>query len=190
MRRVAGSWKLIDACLKQHAPAAFRALRPPATRTAVATLERTLGVKLPAAVVTSYRVHDGMRDTTETLNNFHRPLAVREIAFYWRLSLTYPWDAPGPKFGHAKRIKADLRWRAKWVPLMVTAGGDLMGLDFDPGPAGKRGQLFLWANYGSPSPYVIAGSFREWLDRLATELAAGRFRYTCEDGLQIDPRLG
>lgn len=149
-----------------------------------------MGVTLPMAVRTSYQVHDGMQNTAETLNNFHRLLPLREIVTYWRLCLKYPWDVPGPKLSHAKRIKSDLRWRPKWVPLLVTAGGDLIGLDLDPGPAGQRGQLFCWANYGSHAPYVIAGSFREWLDRLATELAAGRFRYTCEDGLQLDPQLG
>jgi cell wall assembly regulator SMI1 len=147
-------------------------------------------VTLPAAVRESYLVHNGMRDTPETLNNFHRLLTLREIVQRRRLALLYPWDEPGPPFAHAKRIKTDLRWRPKWVPLMVTAGGDLMCLDLDPGPAGKWGQMFCWYLYGGPRMQVTAGSFREWLDRLATEYEAGRFTYTDEDGVTLDSRLG
>lgn len=190
MRRVKSSWRVIDAVFQEHIPAAFRSLRPPATATAIAKLERTVGVNLPASVVSSYRVHDGMRDTPETLNNFYRLLTLREVVRNRRLTLRYPWDKPGPPFAHAKRIKTDLRWRPKWVPLMVAAGGDLVCLDLDPGPAGKRGQMFRWYLYGGPRMRVMAGSFREWLDRLATEYEAGRFNYTDEDGVTLDLKLG
>lgn len=192
MRRVKSSWAVIDAVFKEWIPAAFRALRPPATPAAIVRVEKKLGVTLPAAVRESYLVHNGMRNTPETLNNFHRLLTLREVVFYWQLCLRFPWDESVrmPKYGHAGRIKTDLRWRLKWVPLMVEAGGDLMCLDLDPGPAGKRGQMFQWYNYGSTRMRVMAGSFREWLDRLATELDAGRFKYTDVDGLQLDLRLG
>jgi cell wall assembly regulator SMI1 len=146
-------------------------------------------VRLPPAVAASYRIHNGMRDTAETLNNFHRLLTLREIVSHRRLALLHPWGRPEPLFSHANRIKSDLRWRPKWVPLMVTAGGDLMALDLDPGPAGRKGQLFRWYNNGATRLRVLAGSFREWLDRLATEYAAGRFRYTEEDGVRLDPSL-
>jgi cell wall assembly regulator SMI1 len=192
MRRVKSSWRVIDAVLKEQIPAAYRTFCPPASAAAIAKLEHTLGVKLPACVVSSYLVHDGMRDTPETLNNFHRLLTLPEIASYRRLCLQYPWDESVrmPKYGHAGRIKTDLRWRPKWVPLMVSAGGDLVCLDLDPGPAGTRGQVFRWYNYGSTHMRVMAGSFREWLDRLATEYEAGRFSYTDEDGVTLDLKLG
>lgn len=189
MRRVKGSWRVIETVFEEHIPAAFRALRPPATRTAVGKLERTLGVKLPQGVVSSYLVHDGMRDTPETLNNFHRLLRLNEIPYWWRLCLLYPWDRPEPEYAHAKRIKSDLRWRRRWVPLTVTAGGDTMCLDLDPGPAGRRGQVFRWYANGATRLRVMAGSFAEWLDRLATEYEAGRFTYTAADGVTLDLRL-
>jgi uncharacterized protein len=193
MRRVAKSWELIRARFKEHSHSTFLALRPPATKAAITKLEQTLGVKLPAAVRQSYLTHDGMTDVGwPTLSNYHRLLPLKGIGRCHKLALSYPWDEPNPReLGDKGRIKNDLRWRAKWVPLLDEAGGDLIGLDLDPGPEGTRGQLFRWANYGSPDPYVIAGSFAEWLDRLATELEHYRFTFTDYGALQLnDDNLG
>jgi cell wall assembly regulator SMI1 len=193
VRRVANSWKLIRARFKEHAHSTFLALRPPATKTAIAKLERSLGVKLPAAVRQSYLIHDGMTDAGwPTLSNYHHLLPLQNVAGQYRITMSNPWDDPNPrKLGDKGRIKTDLRWREKWVPLLDEAGGDLIGLDLDPGPEGTRGQLFRWANYGSPAPYVIAASFAEYLDRLATELEHYRFTFTDYGALQLkDDTLG
>jgi len=193
MRRVEKSWKMIRARFKEHSHSTFLALRPPARTVAIVKLEQTLGVTLPAAVRHSYLIHDGMSAAGwHTLSNYHRLLPLRNVSGQWRMTLQYPWDCPNPrKVGDKGRMKTDLRWREKWVPLLDEAGGDLIGLDLDPGPEGERGQLFRWANYGSPAPYVIATSFVEWLDRLATELEHYRFTFTDYGSLQLkDDTLG
>jgi cell wall assembly regulator SMI1 len=42
---------------------------------------------------------------------------------------------------------------------METVGGDLTVLDLDPGPSGKKGQIFPWYNNGSTPMRVVAESF-------------------------------
>jgi hypothetical protein len=49
--------------------------------------------------------------------------------------------------------------------------------------------VFRWYGNGATPLRVLAGSFREWLDRLATEYEAGRYTYTAEEGITLDPRL-
>jgi hypothetical protein len=58
---------------------------------------------------------------------------------------------------------------------METVGGDLTVLDLEPGPSGKKGQIFSWYNNGSTTMEVVADSFPAWLDALARELVARRF---------------
>ncbi len=61
----------------------------------------------------------------------------------------------------------------------------------DPGPEGKRGQMFRWHNNGAMPMRVLADSFAEWLDRLATELEHYRFTFTDYGSLQLtDDSLG
>lgn len=192
MRRVATSWKVIRARFKEHAHSTFLSLRPPATKAAIAELEAKLGVELPAAVKASYRVHDGM-GYGQTLGNYHRLCPLQNVAGWWRIARADPWpdEFQPPKLGDNRRLRTDRRWRDGWVPLMDTAGGDLMCLDLDPGPRGKRGQMFRWYNNGLTRMRVLAGSFAELLDRLAAELEAYRFTFTDYGALQLtDGSLG
>lgn len=55
-------WKRIHAWLDANAPAGYGRLRPGAGAGAIRAAEAALGVKLPAAVRASYRVHDGQAD--------------------------------------------------------------------------------------------------------------------------------
>ena len=72
---------------------------------------------------------------------------------------------------------------------METVTGDLLVLDLDPGPAGKRGQLFPWYNNGATAMRVVADSFPAWLDAVAEELAAGRFTLDDLGTIQLRRKL-
>ena len=61
MRRVSSSGKIIEAVLREHARSAYEALRPPAPMADIRKLEDLVGAKLPQALVSSLRVHDGIR---------------------------------------------------------------------------------------------------------------------------------
>ncbi|WP_254512951.1 SMI1/KNR4 family protein [Anatilimnocola floriformis] len=90
-----------------------------------------------------------------------------------RICLDYPWDDPGPRFSAGKKILGDSRWRQRWLPIAVDAGGNLLAVDLDPGPQGSRGQVIAWN--GSPPPRVVAPSYAAWLNAIAEELSARRF---------------
>src|SRR5262249_49025143 len=111
MRRAAGSWKIIEGVLKEHAPSAYRAFRPPASAAAIRRLEERFGLKLPAGLVASLRIHDGMPDRVE-LVNFMSLLPARRIGFWWDSH----WrgqredEFGGNSYTRTRKIKNDIRW--------------------------------------------------------------------------------
>ena len=52
-------WKRIHAWLDENAPAGYGHLRPGASADAIQAAETAMGLKLPADIKASYRVHDG-----------------------------------------------------------------------------------------------------------------------------------
>ena len=175
MRKVATSWKVIEEVLWEHAHRAYEALRPPAAKGDVTKLEDALGRKLPAGFKASLLIHDGMTDRQDIVD--YRSIPCAGVASWWRLCTGHQrqFGGDGNPFTRTRKIKNDQRWREGWIPVMETVGGDLTVLDLDPGPSGKKGQIFPWYNNGSTTMRVVAESFPAWLDALAEELVARRF---------------
>lgn len=180
MRRVATSWQIIDNVLKENANTVFKALRPPATDGAIAKINATIPGTLPRAFVQSLQVHDGIRDSRSGLHRIFDNMAmltIAEIIATWRME----WDMQvecefeGCPLTRTRKLKNDIRWRAKWVPFL-DCEGDKLVIDLDPGPTGKLGQVFRWYNYGSRPRQVIADSFSHWLHQVADELHQRRFK--------------
>lgn len=189
MRRVATAWKVIEAVLQENAHSAYQALRPPAAAVSIRKLEELAGMKLPQALITSLRIHDGMRHTVN-LFDYISLLPVAGMVAAWRITMGNPWDDyTGPRFNHGRRIKGDLRWRRGWVPITVDAGGNHLAVDLDPAPAGTWSQVFRWNNYGSPPPKVVAHSYAGWLDAVAEELLHRRFSLDEWGGIHLRRRL-
>ena len=188
MRRVVTAWKVIEGVLKENAHSAYKALRPPARMADIRELEELIGTRLPQALVMSLRMHDGMRSGVD-LVDYNTLLSAAEMAKRWLITMGNPWDDPGRRLIDGKRIKGDLRWRQGWVPIAVDAGGNLLAVDLDPGPAGTRSQVFPWQNYGSPPPKVVAKSYAAWLDAVAEELLHRRFTLDEWGGIHLRKRL-
>ena len=89
MRRVATSWKVIEGVLKENAHSAYQALRPPAHVADIRKLEELVGTRLPQALVSSLRIHDGMQYAVD-LFDYMGLLPVAKMATSWRES------QPGP----------------------------------------------------------------------------------------------
>ena len=60
MCRVANSWKVIEAVLKEHAHLTYKALRCPASQRQIDRLQDKLETKLPGDLLASLEIHDGM----------------------------------------------------------------------------------------------------------------------------------
>jgi cell wall assembly regulator SMI1 len=89
------------------------------------------------------------------------------------------WEPGGDQVTRTRKIRNDLGWRDGWIPFAVTAGGDLMVIDLDPGPTGTAGQVFRWYGYGGTPRHVVADSFPAWLDAVAEQLV--RRQFTLDD---------
>src|SRR4051794_30075705 len=120
MRRVATSWKVIEGVLKENAHSAYKALRPPASLADIRELEELIGTRLPQALVSSLRIHDGMQQRVN-LVDYNSLLPVAEMGKWRRITMDNPWETPGRRLIDGKRIKGDLRWRQEWVPIAVDA---------------------------------------------------------------------
>lgn len=180
MRRVSTSWRIVEGVLQENAKSVFKALRPPATRAAITKLEAAIPVKFPRAFVESLSLHDGIRDSSNPAHRIFDNMAlltVSEIIATWRME----WDMQvecefeGCPLTRTRKLKNDMRWRAKWIPFL-DCEGDKLVIDLDPGPSGKLGQVFRWYNYGGCPNRVIADSFSHWLHLLSDELQERRFK--------------
>jgi cell wall assembly regulator SMI1 len=179
---------VIEEVLREHSHSTYKALRSPASLASLGKLERLIGTKLPQSLASSLRIHDGMQEGSD-LVTYYSLLPVAKTIEWWRIEMEFPWDRPGPRFEDRKKIKGDLRWRPRWVPLAVDAGGNLLATDLDPGPAGTRSQVLAWHNSGSPAPKVIAASYSQWLDAIAEELSSRRFTVDEWGGIVFRKRL-
>lgn len=57
----------------------------------------------------------------------------------------------------------------KWVPVIEDHGGNYIGIDLDPGPKGKRGQVIVFGS-DEQEMFVLANSWGEFLDLIITEI--------------------
>jgi len=53
----------------------------------------------------------------------------------------------------------------KWLPLIGDYGGNFIGVDLDPGPVGKKGQVIVFGR-DELDVYVVADSWEQFLDRM------------------------
>ena len=172
MRRVESSWKLLEEVLWEHAHSVYKALCKPASDATIKRLEKILGKSLPADFRQSLRIHDGLSETDQPcLFDGKVLLSSKRIASEWKMRCKVhgdddPGGCPDTK---DRRIKNDRWWRPGWVPVMEQ-DGDMPLMDLDPGPGGKRGQIFRFRNNGGRPREVIAPTFKAWLSKVADEL--------------------
>ena len=71
----------------------------------------------------------------------------------------------------------------RWIPLTHDGSGNHIGLDFDPWPAGRIGQVILYGR-DEEVKAVLAESLGGFLDWLAGLLENGNFSLEAEAGVQ------
>jgi len=138
-----------------------------------------LGVRLPASVKQSYRIHDGsgvIRLVAFSKWRVTFPLlplsfVVGRWKTFQKLMLSGALDsddfAAKPK-GPIKKI-----WFHKaWVPVVDSREGSILFVDLSPEEGGKRGQIISHFRESGPSK-VVAASFADFLEGIASELEHG-----------------
>jgi cell wall assembly regulator SMI1 len=108
-------WQRIHAWLDANAPAGYCHLRPGAGAEAIQAAEATLGLKLPADMQQSYRVHDGQGNEPGLIGGEGWCLlSLQQIVEQWRR-----WSGADPK-------------DADFVPIAWGGAGDYVFLDLRP----------------------------------------------------------
>lgn len=185
---VKGAWRRLKRWSAAHLPRADEADPPPATEAQLRAFEAAVGPRLPAAVRDSYRVYDGQCAGPGIVYG----LAVQPLADCLRQWQTWVKGyGSNLKDGSAAGLDArctcfpadfvkPVYFDRGWVPLTYDSGGNHIGVDLNPGPAGTPGQVIV---FGRDDEFhtVLALSWGQFLTDLADELEAGNYRLGLAD---------
>jgi cell wall assembly regulator SMI1 len=172
-------WRLIEAWIAVHAPAIRFELLPGASDDDVQSAEKSLGVKLPDDVRSSYLLHNGQSDIGTPLLGEWLLLSLEYVVSQWE-SLTQILTAGrlAKVNGRSTGVVRREWWDPKWIPVAYNGAGDFYCVDLNPTPRGTLGQVIsFW--HTRDEREQIALSFRDWLQGFANDLEAGK--YVVED---------
>lgn len=157
-------------------------LRPPAQLSSIDELEVTVGQVLPEALKIGWLLHDGQDELpVQGVALGYRWLPVSGVAAEWATWRQLREEEPeeglrelnGPCRSFPKQAIRKLYTAPGWIPVFqCPLEGNYVGLDFDPGPAGRPGQVI---NFGrdEDEKFVAAPDFATLLAWLADEVGAG-----------------
>jgi len=152
-------WNRIHAWLDANAPKGYGHLRPGATAEAIQAAEKALGLKLPADVKASYRIHDGQRTEPGLIGGEGWCLlSLREMVKTWRR-----WSRHDRAF-------------ARRVPVAWGGAGDYIFVDLSA-DAEEPGRVIV-QRIDTDDPDPVASSFRSWLEGFAEQLEDDEFAYS------------
>lgn len=142
------------------------------------TLETHIGLRLPGAYRILYKTHG---DWGGTFGLRHMPL--ESVLSGWNTWRDLEADSQETE-GHVSyppgAIKAqDIN--LGWIPFLEDKGGNEVGVDLNPAPAGKVGQVIT---YGRDEEHkdVLAPSLEAFLTEYVARLEAGRVRVVLLEG--------
>lgn len=179
-------WSDIEAWLDANAPKAKAVLRPPASASDVARVERLVGAPLPSDLRALLALHDGQRipPFVSTVAGFML-LPCADVARTWTEygELVDAGDlrrAAKSKSGTVKPVW----WSKRWVPFAEGAGGDLLCIDLDPDAKGTSGQVLrFW--HDEEWRDQMAPGLESFLDRFLADLRAGKYRVGKSGGIEL-----
>ncbi|NGZ74262.1 SMI1/KNR4 family protein [Saccharibacillus alkalitolerans] len=145
-------WMSFERAMTEAAPEFPGYLNGPASEEAIAETERRIGRPLPEQMKRLYRIHDGEDHSYGTVFGLEF-LPLEEAAGRWEQwrdlidgedeeSLReLAGDAASVPEGAIRTVYAS----KGWIPVLFDGAGCFIGIDLDPGPAGKVGQII---NFG------------------------------------------
>lgn len=178
----------LDRWYAAHFPGDRYAFNPPATDAAIAGLERAVGIAMPPAWRQLYRWHDGEEDDRHEHIYGLPLLPLAQVEAQWRswgdiLAYFKGNRYPLPGGGWPEHAVDPAYINQRWIPLTNDGSGNHIGLDLDPWPAGRIGQVILYGR-DEEVKVVLAESLGKFLDWIADLLESGNFRLTVEAGEQ------
>lgn len=169
----------LDAWYATHLPPAQYGFNPPATDAQIDAFEQLIGLKMPPSFRDLYRWHDG--DSNENWGHIygHPFLSLEQVAAEhqsWKETLEdFDGDAYAIPGGSWPEGAVDPAYtNPAWLPFSRDGGGNCIGLDFDPWPAGRVGQVIIFGR-DEDVKVVLAESLGRFLDWVAGLLENGNF---------------
>lgn len=179
----------LDAWYAVHLTPDRYIFNPPATDTQLDAFERLIGLKLPRAYRQLYLWHDGENDDRWG-HIYGLPLLPLQQAgahwTSWAKVLNY-FDGnryPVPGGGWPERAVDPAYINPRWIPLTHDGSGNHIGVDFDPWPGGRVGQVIIFGR-DEDVKIVLAESLGKFLGWIADLLESGNFRLEAESGERV-----
>jgi cell wall assembly regulator SMI1 len=170
----------LDLWYAAHLPSDRYRFNPPASGTAIEEAERDLGIAMPRAWRQLYRWHDGEEDDRFGHVYGLPILPLDRVVAEWRSWREVLKDLHGNRYavrgGSWPAGAVDPAYiNLRRVPLTSDGSGNHIGLDLDPWPGGRVGQIILYGR-DEDMKAVIAPSLGSFLGWVAELLESGNFR--------------
>lgn len=179
----------LDAWYAAHLRHDHYAFNPPATDEELNAFGRTIGLKLPQSYRQLYRWHDGEND--DSWGHFYGLplLPLHEAGFQWKAWNGVLADLGGNRYEIGAGAWPDgavdpAYINPRWIPLTHDGSGNHIGVDFDPWPRGRIGQIILFGR-DEDVKVVLAESLGKFVEWVANLLESGNFRLTTGAGQRV-----
>lgn len=176
----------LDAWYTANLPADKYVFNPPATAEEIAAFEHLVGFRMPHSYRQLYRWHDGEND--DRWGHFYGLplLSLSAAGAEWKSWVGVLADFKGNRYavpgGAWPQDAVDPAYiNPRWIPLTHDGSGNHIGLDFDPWPGGRVGQVILFGR-DEDVKAVLADSLGRFLEWVADLLEGGNFRLKVNEG--------
>ena len=170
----------LDAWYAANLAADKYVFNPPATDAQLNSFEQLVGLKMPRSYRQLYRWHDGENDDRWGHIYGLPLLPLKQAAADWQ-----QWNRTLAAFGGNRYTVPGKAWpegavdpaytNPAWIPLTSDGSSNCIGLDFDPWPEGRVGQIIIFGR-DEDVKVVLAESLGQFLDWIAGLLESGNFR--------------
>lgn len=170
----------LDAWYDANLDADKYVFNPPTTDAHLDAFEQLVGLRLPRSYRQLYKWHDGENDDRWGHIYGLPLLSLKHATADWK-----SWTRTLATFGGNRYAVPGGAWpkgavdsayiNPRWIPLTNDGSGGHVGLDFDPWPGGRIGQVILFGR-DEDVKVVLAESLGHFLDWVAKLLEGGNFR--------------
>ncbi len=181
---MSNAWNEIITYLKQARLFDACGLNEGATSQELAQLEQHIGQSLPQELHAFLSEHNGQKSSRLGIYVGCELLSTESICQQWNTWRSI--DEPAMNEDCAEFMSSNPSGAIKpmytnrcWVPLTHDHGGNHIGLDFDPGPNGVRGQVIAYGR-DEDEKQLLANSFKEFLPVLVANVRDGDWSFADE----------
>lgn len=169
----------LDAWYAANLAADKYVFNPPASDEELDAFEQEVRISMPRSYRQLYKWHDGENDDRWGHIYGLPILSLERAAAEWRqwqrIAAEFGSRYPVPGKGWPDGAVDSAYTNPSWIPLTADGSGGHIGIDLDPWPAGRVGQIILFGR-DEDVKVVLAESLGQFLDWIATLLESGNFR--------------